>query len=1638
MHREKERLDDQRQATAPATATPEPATSASHEEEEAEEKEEVERLWQRVEAGEREQVALRQQLEELGEAKEQVEKAKAFLEGQLELVEMRDEMHRERERTEVAAPSHDSHHEQLQRASEEERDRAVADAQRLHDEREALQAELEATQREKAFLERQLELMVMRDEMHHELERTEVAAPPPEEHQHQYQHLELKGQRQRTEAERDRAVAEAQRLREERETVEGELHRTTAELEAAQREKEFLERQLELVVMRDEMHREKERIDDQRQATVAAAAAAAAVPTSEAEEVERLRQRVEVGEREQAALREQLEELREAKEQADKANEFLERQLELVEMRDEMHREKERIDDQRQATVATEEEEGEMERLWQRVEAGEREQAALLEQLEELERAKEERDRAVAEAQQLRDERAELEQVKEFVERQCELMASREDLHRERMEELEAELKHANAHVQRLTSAADRSQECEVFSHVELRETIERLERELDEARAAAAAADEAGRRSGSEEEELEKARAQAARLAKEKAVVEEGLMRMMDAKERAEEQRAAIEDRLTHVEQELARVTSAQPAAAVGGADQERDGLLIAAEMERLAAERDELRRALDEHEARATELVAQVQQLQNQREARNAEHADDVARLRSEADATLADARRAHDEAVAQLRAGLEAQWLAREQELVRVRAEGDEGDAAARLVVAVSQRQAVEAQLVDLQERVRAIDAQLAQTTAAKAAAESELHNARNAWDEAERGWRNDVARLERAVDDARKQLQKAEQEVERLEAEKSVFEEGLMKVVEARGIEEDARARLERELADALERVRQLEEALVARQCELHQLQQSAAEKRAKSEADNGDWLEEKVGLESQLERARLREADAARERDELAQQAQRMIDDRVAEIESLKRQVEELLAARQPQPNGDAVDDHQQQPSADADGDDHEKLRAITDSLVGVERAMMEDARQQEALEAELEAAREELQEEKRRNRALKEALDEHSQTDQDAEERNEKDAEEAAALTRECEELRRENDDLRKELDEVKREGEGELQRELVEMRREKEGLQREIVNAMVRLEELDKEHKHALKAFKNNKKKNEDDENEHEKESESESEDEKSEDNEDREGQHRTQLARVERERDHERELRGAAQDQLREAAAVREQDLLALEQVKRENDNLMDMLEATIVQRESLKSLVRELHHQQQHQLSSPAALQRHDRDDCAVDTQAITHDDNDHDHDDDAVLLRREVERLQGENGALLLAVAQARTNEVVRDAQRRQDEETDAEALEVLQADKRRLADQLAAAQQHESEAEKNEKKSEGEKKQKSEDDKEDEENEDDNDDDEPFERLIEEWERQESEREAAERRRVEEQLAARDRAIEELEARLTSTTSEVRARLALRHEELRLTESAPDIADADHDHDDVPEQSTTAVEGEAKRVAWLQERQALVDQINDLQTELMQLRARIKRAEEHDDQRTAELLALRERETEMQAEINARRAARVDDDSKKWRRRLVTREAEVVKVVERRLASLSPHSAVSLGKLEMLRRDVAEARKALDRRLAATANAAADDTFGDEQLQFIGSLETIVTSLCDVIAEEETSPSGLKEIDDNDDDDDEAEDYYDETRTKKGSHASLSVVRSKVEEMIQRLSTAHLLEGAGSAPAKRRH
>ncbi|ELR11134.1 uncharacterized protein ACA1_387330 [Acanthamoeba castellanii str. Neff] len=96
------------------------------------------------------------------------------------------------------------------------------------------------------------------------------------------------------------------------------------------------------------------------------------------------------------------------------------------------------------------------------------------------------------------------------------------------------------------------------------------------------------------------------------------------------------------------------------------------------------------------------------------------------------------------------------------------------------------------------------------------------------------------------------------------------------------------------------------------------------------------------------------------------------------------------------------------------------------------------------------------------------------------------------------------------------------------------------------------------------------------------------------------------------------------------------------------MDMLEATIVQRESLKSLVRELHQQQQ-QISSPAALQRHDRDDCAVDTQAITHDDNDHDHDDDAVLLRREEERLQGENGALLLAVAQARTNEETREAE-----------------------------------------------------------------------------------------------------------------------------------------------------------------------------------------------------------------------------------------------------------------------------------------------------------------------------------------------------------------------------------------------------
>ncbi len=279
--------------------------------------------------------------------------------------------------------------------------------------------------------------------------------------------------------------------------------------------------------------------------------------------------------------------------------------------------------------------------------------------------------------------------------------------------------------------------------------------------------------------------------------------------------------------------------------------------------------------------------------------------------------------------------------------------------------------------------------------------------------------------------------------------------------------------------------------------------------------------------------------------------------------------------------------------------------------------------------------------------------------------------------------------------------------------------------------------------------------------------------------------------------------------------------------------------------------------------------------------------------------------------------------------------------------------------------------------------------------------------------------------------------VTLDDGEVRARLALRHEELRLTESAPDIADdhdhdANHDHDDVPEQSTTAVEGEAERVAWLRERQALVDQINDLQTELVQLRARIKRAEEHDDQRTAELLALRERETEMQAEINARRATRVDDGAKQWRRRLVTREAEVVKAVERRLASLSPHSAVSLGKLEMLRRDVAEARKALDRRLASLSAPAAnaDDTFGDEQLQFIGSLETIVTSLCDVIAEE-TSLRKLKEIKDDDididdGDDDEAEDYYDETRTRKGSHASLSVVQSKVEEMIQRLSKAHPL------------
>jgi chromosome segregation ATPase len=1298
----------------------------------------------------------------------------------------------------------------------------------------------------------------------------------------------------------------------------------------------------------------------------------------------------------------------------------------------------------------------------------------------------------------LQKEKESVELVKDFLERQLENLAVLDAARRDHLDET------TSAAVQLSSIAADH-QDSDIGA---MRDTIHRLERELEEARAAA---DDAS--AGSQADlaaELEKTKTRLSKLAKEKAVIEEGMLQMMDAKERAEEQRAVIEERLADVEQQLARVTAqavvqSQTAStnavvapdlvdAIVAAQREQLAQLTA-EKERLASERDDLQRALDEHEARVTALTARAQQLEAQLETQTGEHAADVARMRVAADSALVAARRSHDEAVAQLRARLENEWRAREQELVQVR-EGSENDAAGRLLEAVSQRQAIEAQLIDLRERLEAVDAQLAKTTTAKSAAESELNAAQQVWVETQR-------QLERAVDDAVARLKtsdearsKLEHEVDRLEDEKSVFEEGLMKMMEGRGADESARKRLERKLAEALERVQQLEEAVAANQLELDQLRQSdtlshpPAEAHAapstpergedveedhRATAERNTWREERAGLETQLERARQREIDATRERDELAKEAQRMIDDRVAEIEALRRQLEELSQHH-------AADSGDVAPGTDQE-DDATKLRAITDSLEGVERAMIEDARQQKELEAELEAARQELREEKRLTRELKEALEhDRSTADQahdDAEERSAKDAR-VTALVRECEELRRDNDDLRKELDEVKREGEVELRRALADMRREKEELQREIVNAMVRLEELDKEHKHALKS-------NDDAEQSVGSQGEAE---------EDKEAQ-----TRIELERDHEREIRVALQDQLRDAATLRARDVLALEQIKCENDNLMDMLEATIVQRENLKTIVREL------QLQSPSTIVRRLSQTDASDAAAATAGQERANDAAEVVQLRGEVERLQSEKMALEVAIVQARMNETERESQRRQDEAADAEEFEQLkrqvgelQADKQRLADRLAAAL-HQSRATGDDEVESTEqattvaalRQQLAEQDQElqdlrqtlaqrSAEGEKDEDDDVPFELLVEEWERQETERELAERQRVEEQLeqlrrllAAHEPAVEDLETRFTSAVSDVRTRLAQKQEE--LDELADVRQDEDADADTAP-----AAEGcdnehareadvrdvsDAERSEWLEEKRALLDQIDQLRTEVLQLQARVERAAQQDDERLQETLTLRDEiarsntivdELTKELEASRRRTSSpsrppaassrpkptTPSPDPTLRRALVAREAQVIETVERRLASLSAKSTVSRGKLEMLRSDVAEARKALDRRVAATAGGRPQAGGGDEQLQFIESLEGIIGSLCDIVAAESGVPRAPSAADyqrDHDldlaaDDDfdfgDEAEAESREDRGGEDRRAALFLMRSKVEEMIQRMATAHLEGGVRSS------
>jgi hypothetical protein len=155
---------------------------------------------------------------------------------------------------------------------------------------------------------------------------------------------------------------------------------------------------------------------------------------------------------------------------------------------------------------------------------------------------------------------------------------------------------------------------------------------------------------------------------------------------------------------------------------------------------------------------------------------------------------------------------------------------------------------------------------------------------------------------------------------------------------------------------------------------------------------------------------------------------------------------------------------------------------------------------------------------------------------------------------------------------------------------------------------------------------------------------------------------------------------------------------------------------------------------------------------------------------------------------------------------------------------------------------------------------------------------------------------------------------------------------------------------------------------------------------------------------------------------------------------------VIETVERRLASLSAKSTVSRGKLEMLRSDVAEARKALDRRVAATAGGRPQAGGGDEQLQFIESLEGIIGSLCDIVAAESGVPRapsaadyqrdhGLDLAADDDfdfGDEAEAEAESREDRGGEDRRAALFLMRSKVEEMIQRMATAHLEGGVRSA------